>query len=151
MELHARTRRDLEPDPEFDPICAVFYCVSSDTALPDTDRTELTGAVVIDKDRAASSQGAVRFCRSHTSTNPRVNLLWGSLCVRDSNWGNIRDPFLERLLRWGAGRVVFSFVLGSFSYLSHCQKSETIQYSDLSKVSNWHIYVLNIILCNTSC
>ncbi|XP_073076872.1 DNA polymerase zeta catalytic subunit isoform X4 [Manis javanica] len=56
VELHARTRRDLEPDPEFDPICAVFYCVSSDTALPDTDRTELTGAVVIDKDRAASSQ-----------------------------------------------------------------------------------------------
>ncbi|XP_036758876.2 DNA polymerase zeta catalytic subunit isoform X2 [Manis pentadactyla] len=56
VELHARTRRDLEPDPEFDPICAVFYCVSSDTALPDTDRTELTGAIVIDKDRAASSQ-----------------------------------------------------------------------------------------------
>ncbi|KAK2505421.1 hypothetical protein MC885_016958 [Smutsia gigantea] len=56
VELHARTRRDLEPDPEFDPICALFYCVSSDTALPDTDRMELMGAIVIDKDRAASSQ-----------------------------------------------------------------------------------------------
>ncbi|XP_074752271.1 DNA polymerase zeta catalytic subunit [Athene noctua] len=58
MELHARTRRDLEPDPEFDPICALFYCISSDTALPSTDKKEITGAVVIDRDRTLSSQGS---------------------------------------------------------------------------------------------
>uniref|UniRef100_A0A3B4U6G0 DNA polymerase zeta catalytic subunit n=1 Tax=Seriola dumerili TaxID=41447 RepID=A0A3B4U6G0_SERDU len=40
MELHARTRRDLEPDPEFDPICALFYCLSSDAPLPDVDGTQ---------------------------------------------------------------------------------------------------------------
>ncbi|XP_007426650.1 DNA polymerase zeta catalytic subunit isoform X1 [Python bivittatus] len=59
IELHARTRRDLEADPEFDPICALFYCISSDTPLPDTEKMEITGAVVIDKDRARtiSSQG----------------------------------------------------------------------------------------------
>ncbi|XP_044025704.1 DNA polymerase zeta catalytic subunit isoform X2 [Siniperca chuatsi] len=51
MELHARTRRDLEPDPEFDPICALFYCLSSDDPLPDVDGTQLTGAIVVDKDR----------------------------------------------------------------------------------------------------
>ncbi|XP_004372527.1 DNA polymerase zeta catalytic subunit isoform X1 [Trichechus manatus latirostris] len=56
VELHARTRRDLEPDPEFDPICALFYCISSDTPLPDTDQTELTGVIVIDKDKTVSSQ-----------------------------------------------------------------------------------------------
>ncbi|XP_007938984.1 DNA polymerase zeta catalytic subunit [Orycteropus afer afer] len=56
VELHARTRRDLEPDPEFDPICALFYCISSDTPLPDTDKTELTGVIVIDKDKIVSSQ-----------------------------------------------------------------------------------------------
>uniref|UniRef100_A0AAQ5YD35 DNA polymerase zeta catalytic subunit n=1 Tax=Amphiprion ocellaris TaxID=80972 RepID=A0AAQ5YD35_AMPOC len=50
MELHARTRRDLEPDPEFDPICALFYCLSSDAPLPDADSTQLTGAIVVDKD-----------------------------------------------------------------------------------------------------
>uniref|UniRef100_A0A665WIA8 DNA polymerase zeta catalytic subunit n=1 Tax=Echeneis naucrates TaxID=173247 RepID=A0A665WIA8_ECHNA len=50
MELHARTRRDLEPDPEFDPICALFYCLSSDAPLPDIDNTQLTGAIVVDKD-----------------------------------------------------------------------------------------------------
>uniref|UniRef100_A0A674C2Q5 DNA polymerase zeta catalytic subunit n=1 Tax=Salmo trutta TaxID=8032 RepID=A0A674C2Q5_SALTR len=49
MELHARTRRDLEPDPEFDPICALFYCFSSDTPLPDSDKTQLTGAIVVDQ------------------------------------------------------------------------------------------------------
>nr|XP_020660991.1 DNA polymerase zeta catalytic subunit [Pogona vitticeps] len=59
VELHARTRRDLEADPEFDPICALFYCISSDTPLPDTDKMEITGAIVIDKDRTRtiSSQG----------------------------------------------------------------------------------------------
>uniref|UniRef100_A0A7N6AHQ1 DNA polymerase zeta catalytic subunit n=1 Tax=Anabas testudineus TaxID=64144 RepID=A0A7N6AHQ1_ANATE len=50
MELHARSRRDLEPDPEFDPICALFYCLSSDAPLPDVESTQLTGAIVVDKD-----------------------------------------------------------------------------------------------------
>uniref|UniRef100_A0A3Q3F7Z7 DNA polymerase zeta catalytic subunit n=1 Tax=Labrus bergylta TaxID=56723 RepID=A0A3Q3F7Z7_9LABR len=50
MELHARTRRDLEADPEFDPICALFYCLSSDAPLPDEDSTQLTGAIVVEKD-----------------------------------------------------------------------------------------------------
>ncbi|XP_031203625.1 DNA polymerase zeta catalytic subunit isoform X2 [Mastomys coucha] len=57
VELHARTRRDLEPDPEFDPICALFYCISSDTPLPDTEKTELTGVIVIDKDKTVTHQG----------------------------------------------------------------------------------------------
>ncbi|XP_016110715.1 DNA polymerase zeta catalytic subunit-like [Sinocyclocheilus grahami] len=57
MELHARTRRDLEPDPEFDPICALFYCLSSDVSLPNSDTTQMTGAIVIDKDCCSSAQG----------------------------------------------------------------------------------------------
>ncbi|XP_069017932.1 DNA polymerase zeta catalytic subunit isoform X2 [Embiotoca jacksoni] len=57
MELHARTRRDLEPDPEFDPICALFYCLSSDAVLADADGTQLSGAIVVDKDHQSSGQG----------------------------------------------------------------------------------------------
>ncbi|XP_032398313.1 DNA polymerase zeta catalytic subunit isoform X2 [Etheostoma spectabile] len=57
MELHARTRRDLEPDPEFDPICALFYCLSSDAPLPDIDSTQLTGAIVVDKDHQSCDPG----------------------------------------------------------------------------------------------
>ncbi|XP_072356139.1 DNA polymerase zeta catalytic subunit [Scyliorhinus torazame] len=58
MELHARSRRDLEPDPEFDPICALFYCVSSDALLPQTNKTEVIGAIIIDKDHICSNKGA---------------------------------------------------------------------------------------------
>ncbi|XP_051880157.1 DNA polymerase zeta catalytic subunit [Pristis pectinata] len=57
MELHARTRRDLEPDPEFDPICALFYCISSDAVLPETNKTEIIGAIVIDKNHINSNRG----------------------------------------------------------------------------------------------
>uniref|UniRef100_A0A673FT76 DNA polymerase zeta catalytic subunit n=1 Tax=Sinocyclocheilus rhinocerous TaxID=307959 RepID=A0A673FT76_9TELE len=58
MELHPRTRRDLEPDPEFDPICALFYCLSSDVPLPNSDTTQMTGAIVIDKDCCSSAQAS---------------------------------------------------------------------------------------------
>uniref|UniRef100_A0A096M919 DNA polymerase zeta catalytic subunit n=1 Tax=Poecilia formosa TaxID=48698 RepID=A0A096M919_POEFO len=57
MELHARSRRDLEPDPEFDPICALFYCFSSDAPLQGGDRTQLTGAIMVDKDHKSCGQG----------------------------------------------------------------------------------------------
>eukprot|EP00057_Strongylocentrotus_purpuratus_P029170 XP_011683644.1 PREDICTED: DNA polymerase zeta catalytic subunit [Strongylocentrotus purpuratus] len=30
LEVHARTRRDYHPDPEFDPIRAIFYCIHTD-------------------------------------------------------------------------------------------------------------------------
>ncbi|XP_060769511.1 DNA polymerase zeta catalytic subunit isoform X2 [Neoarius graeffei] len=58
LELHARARRDLEPDPEFDPICALFYCLSSDGPLPESERKRITGAVVVDKDCRSSGQGS---------------------------------------------------------------------------------------------
>uniref|UniRef100_A0A670Z8N2 DNA polymerase zeta catalytic subunit n=1 Tax=Pseudonaja textilis TaxID=8673 RepID=A0A670Z8N2_PSETE len=68
IELHARTRRDLEADPEFDPICALFYCISSDTPLPETEKMEITGAIVIDKDRTRSiSKHAPLLARSGIS------------------------------------------------------------------------------------
>ncbi|XP_072300034.1 DNA polymerase zeta catalytic subunit isoform X2 [Eucyclogobius newberryi] len=57
MELHARTRRDLEPDPEFDPICALFYCLSSDAPLPSASDTQVTGAIVVDTDHPKQTQG----------------------------------------------------------------------------------------------
>ncbi|XP_076024079.1 DNA polymerase zeta catalytic subunit isoform X1 [Genypterus blacodes] len=57
LELHARTRRDLEPDPEFDPICALFYFLTSDTPLPNSDSMQLTGAIVVNRDQEACNQG----------------------------------------------------------------------------------------------
>ncbi|XP_055088091.1 DNA polymerase zeta catalytic subunit isoform X2 [Periophthalmus magnuspinnatus] len=57
MELHARTRRDLEPDPEFDPICALFYCLSSDAPLPGAVDNLVTGAIVVDTEYPSQAQG----------------------------------------------------------------------------------------------
>ncbi|XP_073432100.1 DNA polymerase zeta catalytic subunit isoform X2 [Dendrobates tinctorius] len=56
MELHARTRRDLEPDPEFDPICALFYCLSSDYLLSGSDKKEMAGAIVIAHETSADAR-----------------------------------------------------------------------------------------------
>ncbi|XP_061668529.1 DNA polymerase zeta catalytic subunit isoform X2 [Syngnathoides biaculeatus] len=57
MELHARTRRDLEADPEFDPICALFYCLTSDAPLPYIDCCQLTGAIVVHKNDTSNQVG----------------------------------------------------------------------------------------------
>lgn len=66
MELHARTRRDLEPDPEFDPICALFYCLSSDAPLPDVDSTQMKGVIVVDKNHQSCDRGERSFQQSPT-------------------------------------------------------------------------------------
>uniref|UniRef100_A0A1A8ES22 DNA polymerase zeta catalytic subunit n=2 Tax=Nothobranchius korthausae TaxID=1143690 RepID=A0A1A8ES22_9TELE len=56
MELHARSRRDLECDPEFDPICAVFYCFDSDDPLQDVGGTKLSAAIMVDRTRLGCDQ-----------------------------------------------------------------------------------------------
>ncbi|KAK0142555.1 DNA polymerase zeta catalytic subunit [Merluccius polli] len=50
LEVHARSRRDLEADPEFDPICALFYCFQSDAPLLGSTAHQLTGAIVVSED-----------------------------------------------------------------------------------------------------
>lgn len=45
MELHVRTRRDLCPDPGFDPICAIFYHINCETK-----GSRETGVFVVDPD-----------------------------------------------------------------------------------------------------
>lgn len=48
MELHATTRNKLRPDPAFDPIEAVFYCVRND--IPDTSNKpeQVIGLIITD-------------------------------------------------------------------------------------------------------
>lgn len=57
MELHASSRRDLEPDPEFDPIGALFYCLSCDAPLAEVDSSQLRGAIVLDREQQSSEPG----------------------------------------------------------------------------------------------
>lgn len=67
VELHVRTRGSLRPDPEFDPILAVFYFIHNDWPLPPGDsshgdNTEL-GIIAIDVDNAGFRQS----CAGNTS------------------------------------------------------------------------------------
>ena len=65
VELHIRTRGSLRPDPEFDPILAVFYFIHNDWPRPSGagsggdgslgNNTEL-GIIAIDVDNAGFSQ-----------------------------------------------------------------------------------------------
>uniref|UniRef100_A0A1A7XY61 DNA polymerase zeta catalytic subunit n=2 Tax=Iconisemion striatum TaxID=60296 RepID=A0A1A7XY61_9TELE len=57
MELHARSRHDLECDPEFDPICALFYCFNSDDPLQDVGSTKLSAAIMVDRTHLSGDQG----------------------------------------------------------------------------------------------
>ncbi|KAI8791780.1 DNA polymerase zeta catalytic subunit isoform X1 [Biomphalaria glabrata] len=50
LELHIETRGDLKPDPELDPVLAVFYSVQDDSTLHQEIQTQ-TGLVIIDKAR----------------------------------------------------------------------------------------------------
>ncbi|KAH9525040.1 hypothetical protein Btru_000173 [Bulinus truncatus] len=50
LELHIDTRGDLKPDPEFDPVQAVFFSVQDDAPVEQRNRN-LTGILIIDKDK----------------------------------------------------------------------------------------------------
>ncbi|XP_050308969.1 uncharacterized protein LOC126745256 isoform X3 [Anthonomus grandis grandis] len=45
MELHIRTRGDFKPDPQYDPICAIFYSILNDS--PDS-KSNINGVIAID-------------------------------------------------------------------------------------------------------
>lgn len=55
IELHVRTRRDLRPDPEYDPICAIFYHIVTDTPTV-TGKNKITGILCVDGESATLIQ-----------------------------------------------------------------------------------------------
>nr|XP_006811588.1 PREDICTED: DNA polymerase zeta catalytic subunit-like [Saccoglossus kowalevskii] len=48
MELQIRTRRDFHPDPEMDPIQAIFYQIHSDFPAASGMKADITGVIVVD-------------------------------------------------------------------------------------------------------
>ncbi len=55
LELHARNRGSLKPDPEFDPVLAVFYYVHNDWSGEDGESNCQLGVIAVDN---VSSCGA---------------------------------------------------------------------------------------------
>ena len=50
MEVHIKTRRDMKPDPEIDPICAIFYCIWRDLPPGSSADHEVAGVLVVDQE-----------------------------------------------------------------------------------------------------
>ncbi|XP_019624970.1 PREDICTED: DNA polymerase zeta catalytic subunit-like [Branchiostoma belcheri] len=67
MELHVRTRRELRPDPEYDPICMLFYCLHDDGQTATGQRAEVTGVIIVDKD-SVEGEDIVDVNQPSTST-----------------------------------------------------------------------------------
>lgn len=51
LELHVHTRGKLRPDPEFDPVRAIFFCVASENygeGVGEGARSEHLGVITVD-------------------------------------------------------------------------------------------------------
>ena len=72
LELHVRTRRDSRPDPEFDPICAIFYYIQTDTSLA-SGRNKITGIICVDSE-------SFKICSSKTG---KFTLFWFEQQIRN--------------------------------------------------------------------
>lgn len=68
LELHAETRRDLMPDPEVDPILAVFYNIVNDVTT-DAQQRDITGVILVDK-KSKEIQSAIKNRKKSTQPDP---------------------------------------------------------------------------------
>ena len=87
LELHVRTRRDSRPDPEFDPICAIFYFIQTDTPLSN-GKNKVKGIICVDEESAkgAATTGSGRKPLSVTIS------LW-QIFVNGSKFKSTSDDF----------------------------------------------------------
>lgn len=67
LELHAETRRDLMPDPEVDPILAVFYNILNDVTT-DGQQRDITGVILVDK-KSKDIQSDIKNRKKSTQTD----------------------------------------------------------------------------------
>jgi len=51
VEVHVSTRSDLRPDPEFDEIRALFYCLHVDRPTLTSADSDSEGVIVVSRDR----------------------------------------------------------------------------------------------------
>ena len=55
MEIHAETRADLRPDPEFDAIRCIFYSVLNDVP-GDKGQRKMTAVMIVDEESAKQTE-----------------------------------------------------------------------------------------------
>lgn len=72
LEVHVNTRNDLRPDPKFDAITAIFYCIYNDIGIRDEE--EIVGMIVVDpvSHHQASGQNSSEILRNYLLLCPGV-------------------------------------------------------------------------------
>lgn len=103
VELHVRTRALLRPDPEFDPVLAVFYYIHNDWPLPSGDggshgnNTEL-GIIAIDVDNAGFRQslmGKHSPVKTDSSKGERLQEKGSISCLKQKSPSPLKSPTLS--------------------------------------------------------
>lgn len=104
MELHITTREKLRPDPVFDPIEAVFYCIRNDIQETSNKPAQVVGLIITDpfnsyNDLLASSSVASPSNRSNISMAQKIRTLLHKtgLSLNDIEL-NIVDTELELIM-----------------------------------------------------
>lgn len=70
LELHAETRRDLMPDPEIDPILAVFYNILNDAAT-DNAKCDTSGVILVDRKSKECQEAMKNRKKSNQPSSPQ--------------------------------------------------------------------------------
>ena len=71
MELHIKTRREFHPDPEIDPIQAIFYRLHSDFPEISGMKANITGVIVVDPDLANQNAADIQPSTSRATTSSK--------------------------------------------------------------------------------
>ncbi|KAK3703107.1 hypothetical protein QZH41_012654 [Actinostola sp. cb2023] len=98
IELHVRTRKDRRPDPEFDPICAIFYHAQTDSPCPEGNN-KVTGIICVDKESAELSRNPGSLSESAESSTD--NSLRGKSTLGASACGTGQRQKRPLLIRSG--------------------------------------------------
>ena len=128
MELHIETRKDLCPDPEFDPILGIFYHLHRD--IPDgiALRDEIIGMILVDpelqKDLSMQDENELNaanlpFTSTQKSTIVDNRFPFSEIdCSKDNNWKPYKpSTYRKSLAGCGIADMIKEYVPNEISLL----------------------------------
>ena len=141
VELHVRTRASLRPDPEFDPVLAIFYFIHNDWPLPSSggdgshgDNTEL-GIIAIDVDNAGFRQphaGKTSPVKPDISKGGRSHRKGSTSRPKQKSPSPIKSPTLSPSLSATGGSTSSSPQLRIKRFLDGCALATDVKVTYVS-------------------
>lgn len=97
MELHIGTRADLKPDPQLDPIRAIFYSIQNDVPESSSQVKNFTGAIAVDLTKSLLSGCSI----STNYVDSELKLLEEFVTLMKNYDPDILIGYEIELLSWG--------------------------------------------------